>query len=159
MRSGTRLLALSAVLFAGCERTSSPSAQPQAKVAPANRIEFVHPTTPDELAKVLTAAFDAGDKESLSQLMLWGDATEDQKRQSAARLFFVDGADGERRVLETKVLPPDHDEVSKVSDSSGKFALPLKEVLNVKHGTETSQTTMSFRIGDRDGKYYLAPGY
>ena len=152
------------LLLIGCngstqqsDRETENSSAP--KVTPSRKIDFVHPTTPDELAKTLAAAFDAGDKESLDRLMLWGEATEEQKQKSAARVFFADRA-GEYHVLETKVLPPDHEEVSKVHDGSGQsFALPLTEVLNVKYGNESTRITHSFRIGEKDGKYYIVPGY
>lgn len=137
---------------------SPPSAEAAAPAA-SGKIEFVHPTTADELVKTVTAAFDAGDNEALDWLMLWGDATEEQKKRSAARVWFADWAGGDHRVLEAKVLPPDHEEVSKVHDGYNSFALPLTEVLNVKHGTDSSKTTVSFRIGEKDGKYYIAPGY
>lgn len=138
-----------------------PSADAAAAAAEAARkIDFVHPTTADGLAATVTAAFDAGDKEALDRLMLWGDATEERKRNSMARAFFADMAGGGRRVLEAKVLPPDHGEVSKVGDGMGlSYALPLTEALTVRHGTESSKVTLSFRIGEADGKYYLAPGY
>ncbi|HEX6984412.1 MAG TPA: hypothetical protein VF170_03500 [Planctomycetaceae bacterium] len=106
MRHDTLGFAVCALIVVGCGGSASTPAQPEADVAPpAKKIDFVHPTTPDELAKTLTAAFDAGDKEALDRLMLWGDATEEQKNKSAARVFFADRA-GEYRVLETKILPP-----------------------------------------------------
>ena len=61
--------------------------------------------TQDALIKSVTAAFEGGDKETLDRLMLWGDATEEQKRESAARLFFADRAGSARRILEPKILP------------------------------------------------------
>lgn len=153
------------LLLIGCngaapesDRNAANSSTP--KAAPGRKIDFVHPTTRDELAKTFTAAFDAGDSESLERLMLWGDATEEQKRKSSAG-WLLANLTGEYRVLETKILPPDHEEVSDVQgDGPGySFALPLTEVLNVKYGDESTKITSSFRIGEKDGKYYIAPGY
>ena len=136
------------------ENTSAP------KVTQSRKIDFVHPTTADELAKTFTATFDAGDKESLERLMLWGDATEEQKRKSSAG-WLLANLTGEYRVLEAKILPPDHQEVSDVhGDGPGySFAIPLTEVLTVKYGNESTKITESFRIGEKDGKYYIAPRY
>lgn len=160
MRRSTSAFLVSALLLAGCGGVAPAPADPVAKATSAARVDFVHPVTPDDLIKTVTASFDAGDKEALDRLMLWSDATEEQKRKSAARVFFVDRAGGGRRALEAKILPPDHEEVSKVGDGSSQtFALPLAQVLNVKFGDDSSITTMSFRFGEKDGKYYLAPGY
>ncbi|HEX6984411.1 MAG TPA: hypothetical protein VF170_03495 [Planctomycetaceae bacterium] len=50
--------------------------------------------------------------------------------------------------------------MSDVHDGSGRsFAFPLTEVLNVKYGNDSSKFTLSFRICEKDGKYYIAPGY
>jgi hypothetical protein len=156
-------LVLFALLVAGCDRAApnpavGTNAPPASSAAPAPKIDFVHPTTPDELVATLTSAFNAGDKEAIERMTLWGDASEAQK--TASRLWFTDRA-GQNRILEIRILPPDHEDVSKVQDGSGRsFALPLgAEVLNIKHGTDSSRITISHRFGEKEGKYYIAPGY
>jgi len=149
-----------AVLVIGCDQATPPTASNSPSNSPAvavTKIDFVHPTTPDELVSTLTAAFNAGDKEAIERMTVWGDASEAQRK--ASRIWFADQA-GKRRILEMRILPADHEEVSDVQDGSGRsFAMPLGDVLNVKHGDDSSRMTISMRFGEKDGKFYIAPGY
>jgi hypothetical protein len=117
-------------------------------------IEFVHPTTPDELVKTLTAAFNAGDKASIDKLTWWGDADEHQK--SASRVWLADQA-GKNRILEIQILPANDENAE--FDTSLTYSLQSADVLKIRYGDDSGSVTISLPFAERDGKYYISTRY
>jgi hypothetical protein len=155
MRNSTTLVA-ACVLLAGCQPpgpAAAPEAAPPSPVAsaPAASPAFVHPTTPDELIKTLTDAFNAGDKESLDKLTWWGNANEQQK--ATTRLWLADQA-GANRILEIQVLPAT-DENAEL-DSSLTYSLQSPDVLKIRYGDDSGSVTITLPFAERDGKYYIS---
>jgi hypothetical protein len=107
---------------------------------------FRHPTTAEELKDAFTNAFNAGDKETLVKIIYWGDSDPAQNKRTQTDLIDIAGI--VRLIRVDLKARPDNAPIRDYTINSGTL-------LEIEYEGERSNVTISWPVGEIEGKYYL----
>jgi hypothetical protein len=111
---------------------------------------FQHPTSVDELRAAFIRAFDAGDKETLEKLILWGESTPEHRELT--RMYIVDKAGVAKTVrVDLETLPE--------GELMEDFTISSSTLFEIEYGNETSNNTLRWPYAAIDGKFYFGAWY